>query len=58
MLTEVEISPRYLIDQLLENHSVEYILQTMADLMYHPQPEDFGKTVSKMFYDGTTGEEV
>lgn len=57
MITEVEISPRYLIDQLLENHSVEYILQTMAELMDHPQPEDFGKVVSKMFFDGIKGEE-
>ena len=58
MLTEVEISPRYLIDQLLENYSVDYILQTMAELLHHPKPEDFGKTVSKMFYNSITGEEV
>lgn len=53
MLVEAEISSRYLIAQLLEHHSLDYVLQTIAEEMDHSEPEDFAKVVSKMFWDGT-----
>ena len=57
MLVEAEISSKYLIAQLLEHHSIEYILQTIAEEMDHPEPEDLAKKLTKMFWDGIRGSE-
>ena len=56
MLIEAEISSKYLIAQLLEHHSIEYILQTIAEEMNHPEPEEVSKALTKMFWDGIRGE--
>lgn len=57
MLIEAEISSRELIEKLLENHSIEYILQTIAEQMNHPSPNDFSSTVAKMFWTTIRGED-
>lgn len=57
MLIEAEISSRELIEKLLENHSIEYILQTIAEQMNHPSPNDFSNTVAKMFWTTIRGED-
>jgi len=56
MLIESEVSSRELIEKLLENHSVEYVLQTIADIYEHPAPEDLAKRLTKIFWDGVGGE--
>ncbi len=58
MLIEAEISSRELIEKLLEIHSIEYILQTIAEQMNHPDPEDFSSVVNKFFYSGVKWEEA
>ena len=58
MLVEAEISSKYLIAQLLEHHSIEYILQTIAEEMDHPEPEDFSRIVVKFFYSGVKWEDA
>lgn len=57
MLIESEISSRELIEKLLEHHSIDYILQTIAEQMNHPAPEDFTSVVSKMFWKSIRGED-
>lgn len=57
MLIEAEISSRELIEKLLEHHSIDYILQTIAEQMSHPAPNDFSSVVSKLFWDGLRGED-
>ena len=57
MLIEVEISSRELIEKLLEIHSIDCILQTIAEFYNHPDPSDFSCVVCKLFRDGIRGED-
>jgi len=57
MLVEAEISSRDLIKSLVEHHSIEYILQTIAEIYEHPAPEDLSKRLTKIFRDGIRGSE-
>ncbi len=52
MLMEVEISSFELIKRLLENHSPEFIFETVARFSNHISPEEFGEQANKLLEKG------
>ena len=48
MLVELEVSTKEILRQLLLNHSVEALLEMLADQIQHPEPEWFATEANKL----------